>query len=171
MLHLSGRGTNNDFLIKTRDPLAITYNDQSPQENHHLAAAFRLMLRREYNFFEASMPQADSMLGPSACALSKSVGCCAESCLFGGPGPLQGSSNRSGASHRHEAPLQHLVSFSECLPTLNRERPGAPDKRNRQQQSIKPKQYIMGQALKGGQELGVAGAVGLACSLKSMGAC
>ena len=36
-------GLNNDFLIKTQHPLAITYNDQSPLENHHVSAASRLL--------------------------------------------------------------------------------------------------------------------------------
>lgn len=36
-------GLNNDFLIKTSHPLAITYNDQSPLENHHVAAAMGLL--------------------------------------------------------------------------------------------------------------------------------
>ena len=31
-------GVSNTFLIKTKNPLAILYNDQSPLENHHLAA-------------------------------------------------------------------------------------------------------------------------------------
>lgn len=44
------KGVNNDFLIKTSDPLAILYNDRSPMENHHLAAAFSQMSTREYNF-------------------------------------------------------------------------------------------------------------------------
>ena len=30
MHDLDHRGVNNNFLIKTNDPLAITYNDQSP---------------------------------------------------------------------------------------------------------------------------------------------
>ncbi len=30
------KGVNNDFLIKTSDPLALLYNDNSPMENHHL---------------------------------------------------------------------------------------------------------------------------------------
>ena len=37
-------GLNNDFLIKTSHPLAITYNDQSPLEMHHHASAVRLLL-------------------------------------------------------------------------------------------------------------------------------
>ncbi|DBA80258.1 TPA: putative 3',5'-cyclic phosphodiesterase pde-3 [Trebouxia sp. C0005] len=43
-------GVNNDFLIQTRDRLAVTYNDISPLENHHLAAAARLMSEPKYRF-------------------------------------------------------------------------------------------------------------------------
>ncbi len=32
------KGVNNDFLIKSRDPLAVLYNDRSPMENHHLVS-------------------------------------------------------------------------------------------------------------------------------------
>ena len=37
-------GLNNDFLVKTAHPIALIYNDQSPLENHHLAAAFRIWI-------------------------------------------------------------------------------------------------------------------------------
>ncbi|DBA72255.1 TPA: putative 3',5'-cyclic phosphodiesterase pde-3, variant 2 [Trebouxia sp. C0005] len=43
-------GVNNDFLIKTYHPLAITYNDQSPLENHHHAAAIRVLLQPEHRY-------------------------------------------------------------------------------------------------------------------------
>lgn len=43
-------GVNNDFLIKTQDELAVTYNLQSPLENHHLAASTRIFLQRRYSF-------------------------------------------------------------------------------------------------------------------------
>ena len=43
-------GVNNDFLIKTSNCLAITYNDQSPLENHHLAASSRVVYAPEYRF-------------------------------------------------------------------------------------------------------------------------
>ncbi|GAX80977.1 hypothetical protein CEUSTIGMA_g8412.t1 [Chlamydomonas eustigma] len=44
------RGVNNDFLIRSGDPLALLYNDISPQENHHIAAAFTLMRNEQYDF-------------------------------------------------------------------------------------------------------------------------
>ncbi|KAA6425466.1 MAG: hypothetical protein FRX49_04364, partial [Trebouxia sp. A1-2] len=47
-------GVNNDFLIKTAHPLSITYNDQSPLENHHLAAAVRHIFDPELAFLPVS---------------------------------------------------------------------------------------------------------------------
>jgi len=44
------KGFNNDFLIKTQDEWAIDSNDRSPNENHHLAAAFRILRDPESNF-------------------------------------------------------------------------------------------------------------------------
>ena len=48
-------GVNNDFLIQTRDRLAVTYNDISPLENHHLAAAARLMSEPKYRFTDVGL--------------------------------------------------------------------------------------------------------------------
>jgi cAMP-specific phosphodiesterase 4/high affinity cAMP-specific and IBMX-insensitive 3',5'-cyclic phosphodiesterase 8 len=45
-------GFNNDFLIKTRAPVAITYNDRSVLENHHCAQGFRALLHPRLNFDE-----------------------------------------------------------------------------------------------------------------------
>jgi hypothetical protein len=50
-------GFNNDFLIKTRAPVAITYNDRSVLENHHCAQGFRALLHPRLNFVEALSPQ------------------------------------------------------------------------------------------------------------------
>lgn len=36
-------GVNNDFMVKTRDALALRYNDRSVLENYHAATAFELM--------------------------------------------------------------------------------------------------------------------------------
>jgi len=44
-------GYSNNFLVKTRDPLAILYNDFSPLENHHLAASFEILYSEECNIF------------------------------------------------------------------------------------------------------------------------
>ena len=43
-------GLNNDFLIKTAHPLAITYSDHSPLEHHHAAAATRVFLEPECQY-------------------------------------------------------------------------------------------------------------------------
>ena len=51
-------GFTNDFLISSCDPLALRYNDKAPMENHHLAAAFSLLSRPEYNFL-AGLPKTD----------------------------------------------------------------------------------------------------------------
>lgn len=59
------KGLNNEFLVKTAHPLAITYSDQSPLENHHIAAATMLFLEPECQYIRvrlavpclADMPQ------------------------------------------------------------------------------------------------------------------
>ena len=45
-------GTSNDFLVKTADPLAIKYNDQSVLENYHISIAWKSLLINENNFIE-----------------------------------------------------------------------------------------------------------------------
>jgi hypothetical protein len=45
-------GVNNDFLVKSSSPKAILYNDRSPNENHHVAAAWLLLQDHECNFLE-----------------------------------------------------------------------------------------------------------------------
>lgn len=48
--------TNNDFLIKTKSPLALRYHDTSILENFHLATAFELMRAREVSLLEHNLP-------------------------------------------------------------------------------------------------------------------
>ena len=48
------KGLNNDFLIRTAHPLAITYSDQSPLENHHIAAATRVFVEPECQYIRVS---------------------------------------------------------------------------------------------------------------------
>jgi cAMP-specific phosphodiesterase 4/calcium/calmodulin-dependent 3',5'-cyclic nucleotide phosphodiesterase len=45
-------GVNNDFLVKTSNKKAILYNDRSPNENHHVAAAWHVLQHPECNFLE-----------------------------------------------------------------------------------------------------------------------
>ncbi|KAL3130461.1 hypothetical protein ABBQ38_008282 [Trebouxia sp. C0009 RCD-2024] len=51
-------GVNNDFLIRTYHPWAVCYNDQSPLENHHLAAAVRFSFQAEYLYVPAAFKPA-----------------------------------------------------------------------------------------------------------------
>ena len=44
------KGVTNEYLIRTRSSLAIRYNDSSPHENHHLAAGFSMLLKKQANF-------------------------------------------------------------------------------------------------------------------------
>lgn len=50
------RGLNNDYLVRVTDDLALTYNDISPMENHHVSSACRMMTQREYGFLR-KLPQ------------------------------------------------------------------------------------------------------------------
>eukprot|EP00298_Acanthocystis_sp_HF-20_P018303 c21934_g2_i2.p1 GENE.c21934_g2_i2~~c21934_g2_i2.p1 ORF type:complete len:787 (+),score=321.97 c21934_g2_i2:97-2457(+) len=50
-------GVNNDFLVRSRDPRALVFNDRSCQENHHLAAAFACLSEDENNFVHAMSPE------------------------------------------------------------------------------------------------------------------
>lgn len=49
-------GYSNQFVIRTKHPLAIRYSDTSVLENHHLAAAFSLMLTHEENNIFENIP-------------------------------------------------------------------------------------------------------------------
>lgn len=82
-------GLNNDFLIKSRNPLAITYNDQSPLENHHIAAATRLLSDPELCYLQvspaASLPASSFPAPPASLPCpalpSLALPCSAQSCL------------------------------------------------------------------------------------------
>lgn len=51
-------GVNNTYLIKTNDPLAIRYNDESVLENFHVSEAFGVLLQPEYNILSTLSPEA-----------------------------------------------------------------------------------------------------------------
>ncbi|KAK9844616.1 hypothetical protein WJX74_004725 [Apatococcus lobatus] len=54
------RGVTNDYLIRTVHPYAVTHNDQSPNESHHVASAFQLMFDR--HDFVRALPPAQARL-------------------------------------------------------------------------------------------------------------
>lgn len=51
---LEHKGVTNDFLVATKDEWALEFNDQSPNEMHHLQAAFKLLNMPEMDFLTAS---------------------------------------------------------------------------------------------------------------------
>ena len=56
----------NNFLVATKHPLALLYNNQSVLENHHCATALSLLERAELNFLHAlPREQQQTMVGPS----------------------------------------------------------------------------------------------------------
>lgn len=62
MLHDYGHsGTTNDFLVHISDERAVTYNDVSPNENHHACAGLRLLFEDRHNFL-AHLSQVDYAL-------------------------------------------------------------------------------------------------------------
>ena len=40
-------GYSNQFIVRTKHPIAIRYSDNCVLENHHLAAAFQLILKKD----------------------------------------------------------------------------------------------------------------------------
>ena len=50
-------GMNNKFLVRTKDPRSIIYNDQSPLENHHCSMLFQILSIDEYNIFKNIDPK------------------------------------------------------------------------------------------------------------------
>jgi len=45
-------GFNNFFLVESKSPWAIEYNDKSPLENHHIAATFKIAAESDFNIFK-----------------------------------------------------------------------------------------------------------------------
>ena len=45
-------GKTNGYLIATKDPLAVLYNDRSVLENHHMAYAWKLLDYDDLNFLD-----------------------------------------------------------------------------------------------------------------------
>ena len=75
-------GLNNDFLVKTAHPLAITYSDQSPLEHHHVAAATRVFVEPDCQYLDVSC---SFTCFTAFTAISRYV--VTVSCSLGGPPP------------------------------------------------------------------------------------
>ncbi|DBA80660.1 TPA: hypothetical protein ACH3X1_007904 [Trebouxia sp. C0004] len=67
-------GLNNDFLIKTANPLAILYNDQSPLENHHCAAAARLLFDPSCQYIQFAALTSEAIKQVRDCCINQVLG-------------------------------------------------------------------------------------------------
>ncbi len=71
-------GLTNDFLVASADELALTYNDRSPWESHHLAAGFKLLQRPKYDFllvgWEACSTSCTCLLSCTVCVQCRTSG-------------------------------------------------------------------------------------------------
>ena len=55
-------GLNNAYMISTRAPLAIRYNDSCVLENYHVASVYELMLDDTYNIIEHLAPESRKII-------------------------------------------------------------------------------------------------------------
>ncbi len=66
------KGLTNDFLIRSHHPYAITYNDVSPNEQHHCATAFNILFN-SHNFLEDLPPPKFALFRQTVIALVMST--------------------------------------------------------------------------------------------------
>ena len=52
-------GVNNVFLVSVNDAIAVSHNDTSVLENHHIASAFKLMVDNPANNWAVKMHRDD----------------------------------------------------------------------------------------------------------------
>ena len=52
-------GFNNIYMVNTKDPLALLYNDVSVLESHHIAASFKLLHSSDAVNFTKELSVAD----------------------------------------------------------------------------------------------------------------
>lgn len=45
-------GVSNIFLIESNDKIALNYNDSAVLENHHVATAFQILHRKDFNILK-----------------------------------------------------------------------------------------------------------------------
>lgn len=60
-------GVMNGFLIATRHPLALLYNNQSVLENHHCSTSLSLLERPELNFLNKLSEANQNQIRRCAC--------------------------------------------------------------------------------------------------------
>ena len=61
-------GVTNDYLVKSRHPVAIMYNDRSPLENHHASASFQALYAAGDLFGQSVRTPPCGMRGRAHCA-------------------------------------------------------------------------------------------------------